>query len=505
MASINNIPTEIDTLIAHELQDGPNRSSLSALALASNNYRVVAEPYLYQNIELCLSKPAAWTRLFKTILDHPKLAEHIKTVRLVSDRAPSNPEELFREEVAYQAMNLEAYRVRIGNAIDTVLAKMEPDSLKKLTFMQYGPEEDWQEASASTEKDYWLRHIMTMYLNPFDATLALIFCMAPNLSSIWIEDPITGTDFIRTLMRAQWKTSANAPFAKIKTTRFSNPRSVSGPIPLLQTTRSMHIDNTSPSINVGPSSTTLTTPLPLPLVPKLDSLSLFLLSLITPSDIAQLTSTPWFANLKTLQVIGGAPLDNDASVFELIDTLSFFAPTLTHLTMSQWTMYDGIGLLPDAHFRDLTCLKTLFVDFDLLVAHGDCDLRTLHIPSHVFPASLETLAVGCISTTTISQIIAAFKARFSTATDFDTAVDEALALVARSVTFKELYISLYSTWAEDISEFSVEDVRFLRRAADVLVEKGVALEVCVGYGFEGYEMLLKAGFTAPVLLEKAVP
>ncbi|KAF2856937.1 hypothetical protein T440DRAFT_474268 [Plenodomus tracheiphilus IPT5] len=515
MPSINDLPTELDARIARVLFADEDMSSMSALSQVSNNYRVDVEPLLYQSIRMYYYKPASWTRLLLTLLEHPKLALHIHRVHLVTDRVQS--EDVDNEQEAYGQVPLYLYRGRISTAIDTVFGKMEQQALHSLNFSEYSARSrrsyqsttghslihlDHDDDITLSAKDWWMSQLMWKTYQPFDATLALILCMATNLTDVWSEEPTGGSKIIRTLMRARWRSNTDHPFKRLEDLRFTHPQVASGPLPILPSTYMLIVDSLADRNTIDESVLALSTPHPLPPAPKLEILRFINLRNVSPNAFPTLLFSPWVANLKQFTVSNCGLLDNDTDVFDIVHALANHAPQLRKFAFSQQGPYGEFGLLEANHFRDLTNLTQLVVDFDLLVAEGDDDLEAFKDLYAIFPASLEDLSLACVGTETLHSVIAAFQSKFAGAEDPGKAEADALGRLARSVGLKAVTICLYSSWAR-ACKLTLHDVAILRDAADVLEGRGLVFGVCCSDGVTQCA-LIEPGFTSPFLLEYAL-
>ncbi|KAI8937717.1 hypothetical protein NX059_005418 [Plenodomus lindquistii] len=503
MPSIQDIPAELKIMIAQELHNESSFQSLRALSQVSHTYQDVAEPSRYQSILLDSASPPSWTNLFLTLLHRPELARHIKTVRLIGTQQchGSWDEE---EDMKNRNFPIEKYSNLISDRIDTVLAKMDPVSLGSLDFMQYAnAREKMGRNVIASPKMLWLQDIMDKRNQADDAMLALILCMATNVTSISIDEQRSAT-ITRTLMCAQWKPNVAAPFQKLVDYQLSNPRNSSGLIPLLPLTRTLCIDDFTHTYmySEGLDTWNFSTPQPMPTRPKLETMTLDNLAGLSIPQLIVNISSPWFANLKTftMRSCGELSLDNSL-IFDLVRALAMHAPNLEKLTIQyRSSEYSGLGLLQTQHFRGLTCLKELVVDCDMLVARGEHNLNTSFSPSSVLPSSLQTLVIDDVSEDAIKKIFSTIKSEIPNQEDPEKAVAETLALCARSLTVKKLALNYASGWM-GVRRLSSEDVVLLRQVADVFHDNGVEFEFGTYYG--SFEPLVKAGFTEPKLSPEA--
>jgi len=85
--SLKSLPTELDTSIVEYLHVSKDVQAISSLSKTSNYYRNLAEPFLYQNIDLPNAPGTKAKQLLFTLLDRPQLAKLIRTLT-VSDVYP---------------------------------------------------------------------------------------------------------------------------------------------------------------------------------------------------------------------------------------------------------------------------------------------------------------------------------------------------------------------------------------------------------------------------------
>ncbi|KAF2034400.1 hypothetical protein EK21DRAFT_108022 [Setomelanomma holmii] len=76
--SLKALPTELDEKIASFSE---NQQDLSALSKVSKYWNAIAEPLLYQAIEIDTENRYATLQLLLTLLEHPELALRIESLK----------------------------------------------------------------------------------------------------------------------------------------------------------------------------------------------------------------------------------------------------------------------------------------------------------------------------------------------------------------------------------------------------------------------------------------
>lgn len=158
--SLGELSTELDSRIASLVHD---KSALSAFSLTSKYYRMIAEPYLYKNIEVDEYDYHTLLRLLFTLLDRNELAAYVKSIKYTQGNFG------LTYDVAKQGKlrsDVWKYRNAIGEKINELLSPASGVSdISKWRL-------DWFSAIMSAVHEHH---------RGYDEVLALVLCMARKI------------------------------------------------------------------------------------------------------------------------------------------------------------------------------------------------------------------------------------------------------------------------------------------------------------------------------------
>lgn len=359
-------------------------------------------------------------------------------------------------------------------------------------------------------RNAWFSRIFSLEADSLDDILALILCMAPNLQLLDLDEGVCMHAFKETLsMLSQPWTGEDAPFSKVKTLKLAGHLNYCPTRPLLPSMTSLELKGGSlHDENALPS---LFQPLPMPAEPLLRRLVLIKMSYFTPVTLILVLKTLPPSSLRELIVdeSGLATLDNlqDWDFDRLTHALKKSAPELDSF---HWTNQPISYTIPQQSYprfrvlRSLDKLRTLSVDFDLLVPMNDRHLKYLATPEAVFPPHLENLTLEDCSASYLNGAIEKLHQSIEDADDLTGELTRVLTYLACKFPLKRLALTVrLERYDQDELvrlELEPSDVVFFRYAADVLLKTGLIFEV---YRFamrfdEVPKLLVKHDYTAPL-------
>ncbi|KAI4605584.1 hypothetical protein J4E83_010577 [Alternaria metachromatica] len=499
--SLQKLSTELDGQIASCLVG--DTKALSAFSKTNKYYRGIAEPYLYTNIEVYESELERPLRLLFTLLDRKELALHIKSLSYIpaqhwsSHDADIKPPT--RKKLQYDVWN---YTHAIQEVLDEVLS----------------PGCGFSEFLSAKLTLYC--DILTAPMNHYTASnqiFTLILFMAQKIQYLELGSKEPPTHVLR-LLWAPWS-DGKGPFQNVQHLVHNAGLSLMPSIVVLPTLRTLEYNVGYFDVEARPTTSMFAYPSPMPAQPVLRRIRFTTTRNITPAIIENMVSNPAMANLRELVVDNcgrsrhNLPLalrgDNLA---ELLRSLEKHTPLLELLQWSNQKSDRQEGHPRFDTFKDLTNLRQLHIDFDLLVPKSDTNstnLKCLSNPHAVFPASLEDLTLDCIDIDKLHHLVTLLHNTIEESDEMSETEALQICLAALAAMFPPLkrlalvVIMEMDNPREDaprLYELDPTDVTFFRYAADELEKLGVTLEVWrkEGYYEKEKKLLVKKGWTAPL-------
>lgn len=362
------LPTELDAQICSFL-DGP---SLNSLLKTSKYYKLVAEPALYKQIVLKDNDADAIKRLLFTLVARRPLADNISSIELVG---PSRG---------------------ILKPIKTIGS----DLWESAPLIQKVLDEFVNHTSSKLQ---WFRNILAQHMTiPSDHGLALVVCMAKNLSSLSLR--LDKTDS-RGLCTAWTKTVSvisgdeeleNPPFRKLKSLSYKGARHMqfNALVSSLKSFELRDVKIAQQNFDVDFFKQ-----------PNLRLRTMVLASspVVSLAGLAQILENKAFCELRELTL--HRSVGCSAAWRGFLISLNRHTPELTSL---RWTANNhdldrtitGHGIL-----RDLRKLRKLHVDHDILVPLEDRRLEALEDIQSQLPKMLDHLVIDHIDPSTASEYI----------------------------------------------------------------------------------------------------
>jgi len=349
--------------------------------------------------------------------------------------------------------------------------------------------------------------LFTNFRGREDSTLALIICMAKNLETLSICKASWAT---KRVLAFPWQQVENRPLGKLKDLEIcACGRMRKPPLVILPTMERLSVKNWM-GYGRGRFKQKLVFPAPKPDNPVLHTVKFGVMSM-KPAGIERMVQSPWFANLKTLEVQGVFEMkfqydsdsedDEETDMVPLLKSLEKHTPRLERFEWGyQLKTFPEVKVFDD--FRRLPRLKHLTVDFALLASEKDMYDKLMY-PREVFPDSLETLTISTISLGTIDPKPKE-NAQSSAPTPAAARVQMIKAMAAASqIKHLQLHIVLEKPNddrldAVDLQELTPLTISLLRAAADELKMSDVVLEVFRTRGtYEEQKLIFAPGYTAP--------
>ncbi|KAI4653392.1 hypothetical protein J4E93_001158 [Alternaria ventricosa] len=498
--SLQKLSTELDGHIASCLVG--NTKALSAFSKTNKYYRGIAEPYLYTNVEVYESDLERPLRLLFTLLDRKELALHIKSLSYVPAQHGSSHDADIKPSTRKELQSdVWKYTYAIQEVLDEVLSP----GCGFLEFLS---------AKLTLYCDI-LTAPMGHYLAS-DQVFTLILFMAQKVQYLELGSKEPPTHVLR-LLWAPWN-DGKGPFQNVKRLVHNAGLSLMPSAVVLPTLRTLEY-------NVGYFDVARTTtsifhyPSPMPASPVLRRIQFTTTRNITPAIIQNMVSNPAMANLRELVVddcgrsIRNLPLalrgDNLA---ELLRSLEKHTPLLELLQWSTQKSDQQEGHPRFDTFKDLTNLRKLHIDFDLLVPKSDTNstnLKCLSNPYAVFPASLEDLTLDCVDIDKLHHLITMFHDSIEESDDMSETEALQICLASLAAMFPPLKrLALVVVMEMDnpredaprLHELDPADITFFRYAADELHKLGITFEVWrkEGHYEKEKKLLVKKGWTAPL-------
>jgi hypothetical protein len=457
------------------------------LSKVSKHYRALAEPYLYKNIVLKQYDEHGLMRLFFTLLARKDLALHILSLTLV----PSPRMQLSTEQENENLADLWKYT----NAAQEVLTG--------LMFLA-------QESSTSLKSQlWWLRTILSGYKNDTeDHFLAVVLCMAFDIENIDLHRDLEVNRDCKTrrVISTPWKGN-NHPFKKPKSLTYSGKSLTRDTIPLLPSMSSLE-DRQHYTTKIDRGSL-FVQPLPLPASPLLRTLVFSCVENIVLRLFSEAIQSGSFYNLENLVLDGCRKMfaiTSSRKLDELLVTLGTHTPNLKSLRWTNNKTKTPMTITKRDELKGLRKLSRFHTELAVLVYNGGNDVKSLPDLYDIFPESLEDLTIDRFRLPRIHSLIRRLHKNIGHVEDLEKAVSTLLIHLASSLAPLKrlaLYIACEADYSEDqkvAHELALEDVVFLRFAADEFANVGVALEVFrrPKKFEEAPKLLIKQGWTVPL-------
>jgi len=499
--SLQKLSTELDGQIASCLVG--DTKALSAFSKTNKYYRGIAEPYLYTNIEVYESELERPLRLLFTLLDRKDLALHIKSLSYVpAEHWSSHDADIKPPTRKKLQSDVWKYAHAIQEVLDEVLSPGCGFS-------------DFLSAKLTLYCDI-LTAPMGHYLAR-DQGFTLILFMAQKVQYLELGSEEPPTHVLR-LLWAPWN-DGKGPFQNVQRLVHNAGLSLMPSIVVLPTLRTLEYNVGYFDVEARATSSMFAYPSPMPAQPVLHRIQFTTTRNITPTIIQNMVSNTAMANLRELVVDNcgrsrhNLPLalrgDNLA---ELLRSLEKHAPLLELLQWSNQKSDRQEGHPRFDTFKDLTNLRKLHIDFDLLVPKSDTNstnLKCLSNPHAVFPTSLEDLTLDCVDIDKLHHLITTLHDTIEESDEMSETEALQIYLASLAAMFPPLkrlnlvVIMEMDNPREDaprLHELDPVDVTFFRYTADELEKLGVTLEVWrkEGYYEKEKKLLVKKGWTAPL-------
>ncbi|KAF2031291.1 hypothetical protein EK21DRAFT_88214 [Setomelanomma holmii] len=455
--SLSKLPTELDLMIANCLDPeySDDRQTLIALSKVSKRYQIVAEERLYRDITFSDQDSHALQCLFMCVLNRPELALNIKYLSL-DDGLPSS-------KTGGQIWD---HAPKIQDMLTTVLQSCQ--RLEALDLSQ-----DWFHRFFNG--------------NGNEAAVALIVGLAKNLE---------GLSFVKHQMNATMRLFLSLPWS-----------TVDGPLPKLKVVHaSCKVCNelAMPFFAIPPSMTTL----------RIENYSFSPHS----QDLANfsrplLSSGPSILPLRTLDFDNMDIHDvrtSSASYWDFRGLLDAIQKDLPLLDEFEWSFQRSRTMNFDSPFRtfkNLERLRTLSLDWNLLVPREEQDLYILHKLAAVLPPSLEFLTLDFVTPSALDDTIVYIENMLAGRKKDELALRHALEQlsailpnVSKDLTLNVCMVNQHVRFDGSVKRWRgalPSTLSFLQPIADILIEQGLKLVVrnvdhC---GHFTDDRLVEAGFT----------
>jgi hypothetical protein len=343
--SLGKLPVELDLMVAGFVED---QRDLSALSKCSKYYRSVVTPLLYESIDINPEHQITTLQLMSTLIQQPELALYIKTLKLSLHTVDNSHPNYYP---AHHLRKLSSLSSLVNDRINQIMHhESENDASLELARRL---KTCLNECHISGRRDGW--------------TVAAILCMAKNLETF--ETCLTYA-VLKGVLQFPWKNTGEQPLSKIKNWTFCSCIG-SGPSPILvlPVMEKLKITEMRALHMFTPE---WRHPVPMPQVPLLHTLE-FICARVDAYRVSQLIKSPSLANLKVLrvqkcveiEVPGPNAGEDDWNMPKLVQVLKEYVPKLERFS---WTYqsFKPPKIVPFNDFQDLTNLKFLAVDYELL-------------------------------------------------------------------------------------------------------------------------------------------
>jgi hypothetical protein len=517
--SLNDLPTELDSMIISHLAD--DKKTLNALSKISKSHRPLAEAYLYKELFFCADDWESLALLLLTLFRREQLGLYIKSLKVDDGRhldcaisPQSGVRQRFRAEAVEIAVKIIeiAQSFRLGNVNDNM--------------------------SRAVRKFFTRRTFANLFETPCTmAPLSLILSPVPNLEQLSLCQPDKPDN---TLPRCQACSSAwifmSFPWHQIQPqilgklsvlslrgtsrppTRSINSSVPSIPrpkiFPSMTELRIYNCDFGGPftdSYKRGPFIYQVT--MPSAQDRRIQTL-IFKDVGVTPKFIMGFIGNPWFNNLKELRVTNNRTCNfREHKAWDMHGFIQALEQHTPNLEVFEWSNQPCPDIPPVfSTFKNLKHLRKLSLDINLMASITDPGLHVLQDPSWL-PPNLRLLMFNNVTRKGLEYAV---NLAIEQSGSVEDAVQAFTSTAANVLVFKDLDIRIiidehrtittrYLTFhTQHPQELKGRTIRFLRAVANAMEPNGTRVQawyICSRYK-DSYKLAVAPEYTAKMTCTK---